>query len=192
MSSKPPPTPTTPSTNFSGETLVNHVPTTSAAAAATKPTDHSLQYRRKLAHLTTTLAPLLSITSGTAHPSFPRTILHYHLLTEDQLNELAHHYHQRTPSRFSLCYPLPVVGRWHQGGTTTGPGGEAAKLEDKRRRFGRFVGLRGCESPVDDGDGDEADREREQRAMELYVEGEIKRREERAWAEMTGRGKGCW
>lgn len=84
------------------------------------------------------------------------------------------------------------MGRWHQGGPTTGPGGEAAKLEDKRRRFGRFVGLRGCESPVDDGDGDEADREREQRAMELYVEGEIKRREERAWAEMTGRGKGCW
>ncbi|KAL8922070.1 MAG: hypothetical protein Q9208_005380 [Pyrenodesmia sp. 3 TL-2023] len=184
MSSKTPPTPTTPSTNFTGETLVNHPPTSAAA----KPTDHSLQYRRKLTHLTTALAPLLSITSGTAHPSFPSTILHYHLLTEDQLNELAHHYHQRTPSRFSLCYPLPVVGRWHQG--TTEPG-EAAKLEDKRRRFGRFVGLRGCESPVD-GDGGEADREREQRAMELYVEGEIKRREEKAWAEMTGRGKGCW
>ncbi|KAL8761987.1 MAG: hypothetical protein Q9184_001934 [Pyrenodesmia sp. 2 TL-2023] len=196
MSSKTPPTPTTPSTNFSGETLVNHPPTSgAAAAAASRLTDHSLQYRRKLAHLTTALAPLLSITSGTAHPAFPSTILHYHLLTEDQLNELAHHYHQRTPSRFSLCYPLPVVGRWHQGTTTTtttGQGGEAAKLEDKRRRFGRFVGLRGCESPVD-GEGDEADRERrEQRAMELYVEGEMKRREERAWAEMTGRGKGCW
>ncbi|KAI4199431.1 MAG: hypothetical protein LQ346_002569 [Caloplaca aetnensis] len=183
MSSKTPPTPTTPSTNFGGEPLINHTPTSTVA----KHTDHSLQYRRKLTHLSTTLAPLLSITSGTAHPSFPSTILHYHLLTEDQLNELAHHYHQRTPSRFSLCYPLPVVGRWHHG--TTGQG--EAKLEDKRRRFGRFVGLRGCESPVD-GDGDEANREREQRAMELYVEGEIKRREERAWAEMTGRGKGFW
>lgn len=65
-----------------------------------------------------------------------------------------------------------------------------ANLEDKRRRFGRFMGLRGCESPVD-GDGEEG-REREQRAMELWVAGEMRRREERAWAEMTGRGKGFW
>ncbi|KAI4136193.1 MAG: hypothetical protein LQ341_005795 [Variospora aurantia] len=121
-------------------------------------------------------------------------MLHYNLLTEDQLNELAHHYHQRTPSQWSLCYPLPVVGRWHvadDNNSSSAPPGRGqgqgvARLEDKRRRFGRFVGLRGCESPVvDDGDDDDAGREREQRAMELWVQGEMRKREERAWAEMT-------
>ncbi|KAI4206588.1 MAG: hypothetical protein LQ348_000910, partial [Seirophora lacunosa] len=196
-----PRTPTTPTSHFGGETLVDQ-PLAAAAAAtisATKPpTTASVQYRRKLAHLCTPLAPLLSITSGTAHPAFPRTMLHYNLLTEDQLNELAHHYHQRTPSQWSLCYPLPVVGRWHADndaaaaaiaappawqGQAQGHGQQAShRLEAKRRRFGRFVGLRGCESPVD---GDDAGRERDERAMELWVEGEIRKREERAWAEMT-------
>ncbi|KAL9604837.1 MAG: hypothetical protein Q9219_000285 [cf. Caloplaca sp. 3 TL-2023] len=201
MSSIPPPTPTsphapdTPTTEFSGVTLVN--PSNNGTS-----TSASLQFRRKLNHLSTPLAPLLSITAGTPHPFFPATILHYHLLTEDQLNELAHHYHQRTPSRWSLCYPLPVVGRWHVVGSSTAStiptqqeatvGQGMPTLEDKRRRFGRFVGLRGCESPVADAEGEQA-REREQLAMDLWVEAEMKRREERAWAEMVGRGqKGCW
>lgn len=34
------------------------------------------------------------------------------------------------------------------GGAT---GGERAGIEEKRRRFGRFVGLRGCESPTGEG-----------------------------------------
>ncbi|KAI4173096.1 MAG: hypothetical protein LQ343_003206 [Gyalolechia ehrenbergii] len=192
MASKTPPTPssphtpTTPAFAVSSAGLIN--PSTSAS------TNLSVQFRRKLTHLATPLAPLLSITSGTTHPSFPSTILNYHLLTEEQLNDLAHHYHQRTPNQWSLCYPLPIVGRWHAGsGPTISQQGQVhgeANLEDKRRRFGRFMGLRGCESPVD-GDGEEG-REREQRAMELWVAGEMRRREERAWAEMTGRGKGFW
>ncbi|KAL8707404.1 MAG: hypothetical protein Q9225_007761 [Loekoesia sp. 1 TL-2023] len=194
MSSKTPPTPTsphtpkTPSSTTTATTLV-HPPFSTAS--------NTLQFRRKLAHLSTPLAPLLSITSGTSHPSFPASILHYHLLTEAQLNELAHHYHQRTPSQWSLSYPLPVVGRWNANGTAHtqqggGMGQGEARLEDKRRRFGRFMGLRGCESPVDGDEESEVGREREQRAMELWVESEMRRREERAWAEMTGRGKGCW
>lgn len=71
--------------------------------------------------------------------------------------------------------------------------GAEASLEDKRRRFGRFMGLRGCESPVDgETAGEEERHEREQRAMELWVAGEMRRREEMAWSEMTGRGKGFW
>ncbi|KAL8940770.1 MAG: hypothetical protein Q9211_002113 [Gyalolechia sp. 1 TL-2023] len=193
MASQTPPTPssphtpTTPAFTVSSAGLVN--PSTSARTGV------SLQFRRKLAHLTTPLAPLLSITSGTCHPSYPATVLSYHLLTEEQLDALAHHYHQRTPSQWSLCYPLPVVGRWHagSGALATAPHGPVrgeAHVEAKRRRFGRFMGLRGCESPVD-GEGDEG-REREQRAMELWVAGEMRRREAKAWAEMTGRGKGFW
>lgn len=62
------------------------------------------------------------------------------------MDELARFYHQMTRGVWTDAYPVSV--RWDQ----------AADLETKRRRFGRFVGLRGCESPVvagfdDDGDG---------------------------------------
>lgn len=73
-------------------------------------------------------------------------------------------------------------------------------LEERRRRWGRFIGLKGCESPeFGDGDGDGAGRgdgdegrEREMRAMEMWVAQEMARREERAERELMGRGKGCW
>ncbi|MCJ1478484.1 hypothetical protein MMC13_007164 [Lambiella insularis] len=91
-----------------------------------------------ITHLRYPLAPLLSITTGTPHPCFPSTLLHYHLLTERQLDDLAHFYHQRTPTTFSFLYPEPVVERWNR----------AASIEHKRRWIGRFVGLRGCASPV--------------------------------------------
>ncbi|KAL8714911.1 MAG: hypothetical protein Q9220_001424 [cf. Caloplaca sp. 1 TL-2023] len=198
MSSKPPTSPTTPtipvspSSLLSGSTLVvnSSTPKITFSKVANTSNGSTLQFRRKLNHLSTPLAPLLSITSGISHPSFPLTILHYHLLTESQLNELAHHYHQRTPSEYSLGYPMPVVGRWWVHTTEVGDV-RGAEIEEKRRRFGRFVGLRGCESPYESDLGDEA-REREQRSMELWVESEMRRRQERAERELMGRGKGCW
>jgi len=81
---------------------------------------------------------LVSVQIGQAHPAFPATILQYHLLTEAQLDDLMHFYHQRTPGPFGMSYPAPIVTRWRHN----------ANIEDKRRRFGRFMGLRGCESPV--------------------------------------------
>jgi hypothetical protein len=130
-------------------------------------------------HLRSPLQPLLSITSGVAHPDFPATLFHYHLLSEAQLDDLAHFYHQRTPTIFSWLYPEPIVGRWwihSDDGSSSGSGnsdergqqsvnlagscvrgeakvaaGTSASIEEKRRRFGRFVGLRGCESPTFEG-----------------------------------------
>ncbi|KAL9587089.1 MAG: hypothetical protein Q9212_000456 [Teloschistes hypoglaucus] len=202
MSSQTPHTPTTPSStcpSSNDTTLVNH-------PASNNKNNTTLQFRRKLSHLSYPLAPLLSITSGISHPSFPTTILAYHLLTEQQLDELAHWYHQRTPSEWSFCYPLPVVDRWSIGTRDNGNGRPG--IEDKRRRFGRFVGLGGCESPVvvvvggGGGGGDERntngeededkEREREQRAIELWVEGQMKMREEKAERELMGGRKGCW
>ncbi|KAL8972194.1 MAG: hypothetical protein Q9183_000677 [Haloplaca sp. 2 TL-2023] len=194
MSSKPPPTPTTP-----------HMPSTPSSTSPTLVNDDkrnnenghlTLQFRRKLNHLSTPLAPLLSVTSGTSHPAFPTTLLHYHLLTSEQLDDLAHHYHQRTPSEYSLFYPLPVVGRW-----SVPPSGSAQQqqqqegtrevgIEDKRRRFGRFVGLRGCESPVGVGSSEGGDAE--QRAMELWVLSQIRMREAKAEAEIMSGRKGYW
>ncbi|KAL1967168.1 hypothetical protein VTN77DRAFT_3459 [Rasamsonia byssochlamydoides] len=97
-----------------------------------------------LQHLSRPLCPLVSITTGQPHPSFPRTILAYHLLTSEQLDDLARHYHQVWPPvPETFGYPIRVPA-WI--GT---PDEERVDIETKRRRIGRFVGLRGCESPVD-------------------------------------------
>ena len=56
----------------------------------------------KIAQLSLPLAPLVSLPSGQVHPSFPKTLLSFWLLTTDQLDELAHFYHQRTPSTVSI------------------------------------------------------------------------------------------
>ena len=132
------------------------------------PIPTNLLYRRHVEHLALTLQPLLSMTTGTPHPAFPRSILAFHLLTERQLDDLAHFYHQRTPTLHSLHYPAPIITRWKRD----------ADIEDKRRRFGRFLGLRGCDSPVVDGDMAE-EMEREMREMEAYGEGRIRRGMER-------------
>lgn len=173
----------------------------------------------RLAHLRTTLAPLVSVTDLTTHPDFPATLLHFYLLTSPQLDALAEHYHQRSPRVESWGYPISVVGRWAvrsgglssdglSSGTPALPGTTAtsssaldisaaimglepsdrktgsghgqgasgkATLADRRRRFGRFIGLRGCESPTLS--LQEAMRE-EERCVELWFEREVMRRAE--------------
>ncbi|UKZ46588.1 hypothetical protein TrVGV298_000793 [Trichoderma virens] len=98
--------------------------------------NHQLSLRRRLAknpelahklhQMALPLSPLVQLTTGAVHPHFPRTVLQFWLLTDAQLESLAQFYHQRTPS--------PLVS--------------AAPLEEKRRKMGRFIGLRGCESPT--------------------------------------------
>jgi len=83
------------------------------------------------------LAPLVQLTTGLVHPNFPRTLLAFWLLTEDQLDDLAHFYHQRTPCEWTQHYPCPVS--WPPGLT----------LEEKRRKLGKFIGLRGCDTPIE-------------------------------------------
>jgi hypothetical protein len=113
------------------------------------------------------LAPLVRLTTGEVHPVFPSTLLNFWLLTSEQCDELAHFYHQRTPSVYTTHYPCPVVWR------------PDATLEEKRRRIGRFIGLRGCESPV-----------------RVFTEEEIQRRvqeeRERAMEEERMGGKTRW
>ena len=82
------------------------------------------------------LAPLVQLTSGQVHPAFPQSLLNFWLLTEAQLDSLAHFYHQRTPCEWTAHYPCPVS--WSPGLT----------VEEKRRKLGRFIGLRGCETPT--------------------------------------------
>lgn len=112
-------------------------------------------YARAVAHLATELVPLISVTTGQPHESFPRSILQYHLLTHAQLDELARYYHQvYPPVRETEKYPIqiPAWVRRSEGVIKTECCGEVGKkvsLETKRRRWGRFLGLQGCESPVE-------------------------------------------
>lgn len=101
-----------------------------------------------LNHLSRRLAPLLSVTTGQPHPAFPKALLQYHLLTSAELDSLAAHYHQVIPSlKESSEYPRRIPPWVDKHGTPV----VDIPLETKRRRFGRFIGLKGCESP--DGEG---------------------------------------
>ena len=97
----------------------------------------SEEFREKLRRMALPLAPLVQLTTGQVHPAFPGTLLNFWLLTDAQLEELAHFYHQRTPCRWTFHYPCPISS-WDAG----------LPLEEKRRKIGRFIGLRGCDSPV--------------------------------------------
>lgn len=96
----------------------------------------SPRLRAKMAEMRKTLSPLVSITTGQVHEAFPKTLLHYWLLTHSELDALAAFYHQSTPSRWTNEYPK-VMG-WREG----------MGIEEKRRRWGMFMGLRGCETPT--------------------------------------------
>ena len=61
---------------------------------------------RKIAQLQLRLAPLVPIPEGPAHPAFPKTLMAFHLLTEDELDSIAHYYHQSTPGIWSNHYPV--------------------------------------------------------------------------------------
>lgn len=85
----------------------------------------------KLKQMALPLAPLVQLTSGHVHPAFPSTLLSFWLLTDEQLDQIAHFYHQRTPCQWTRHYPCPIT--W----------GEGLTVEEKRRKIGKFIGLRG-------------------------------------------------
>jgi len=68
---------------------------------------------QKLATLRLPLAPLVPLPSGSPHAAFPRTLLAYHLLTEEELDSIAHHYHQSTPGFWTNQYPENM--NWDKG-----------------------------------------------------------------------------
>ena len=63
-----------------------------------------------------------------------------------------------------------------------------AQVQAKRRRFGRFMGLRGCESPRSAA----LDEEKMRREMEAWMTKEMRKREERDAARRMWREKGFW
>ena len=63
---------------------------------------------KKIATLQLRLAPLVPLPSGRPHPAFPKTLMAFHLLTEEELDSIAHHYHQSTPGPWSNHYPASM------------------------------------------------------------------------------------
>lgn len=63
---------------------------------------------KKIATLQLRLAPLVPLPSGPPHPAFPKTLMAFHLLTENELDSIAHYYHQSTPGPWSNHYPAPM------------------------------------------------------------------------------------
>ncbi|QKX54134.1 uncharacterized protein TRUGW13939_01218 [Talaromyces rugulosus] len=104
----------------------------------------SPQFKPTIEHFSKKLAVLVSVTSGEAHPDAPQSILAFHLLTNQQLDDIARHYHQVWPPMpESFEYPK-MIPAWI--GTESE---DTTDIATKRRRIGRFIGMRGCESPVE-------------------------------------------
>lgn len=138
----------------------------------------------KISQLSLPLAPLVSLPNGQVHPQFPKTLLNFWLLTTDQLDELAHFYHQRTPGPWSSQYPCPInwrndatIGKWNLSPTIVQTNSYAIQ-EEKRMKIGRFIGLRGCESPSEmltqEDILEEVRKEREQQAEKDISQGKRK------------------
>ncbi|KAM7185455.1 hypothetical protein V8F33_012404 [Rhypophila sp. PSN 637] len=117
------------------QTDLNQQSQTFAQTQTSQPPFHPL-FPKKIQTLSLPLAPFVQLTSGLVHPAFPQTLLHFWLLTSDQLDALAAFYHQSPPCEWTAHYPCPIV--YHPG----------LSLEEKRRKIGKFIGLRGCETPV--------------------------------------------
>ncbi|KAH6685360.1 hypothetical protein F5X68DRAFT_262613 [Plectosphaerella plurivora] len=109
---------------------------TNQGGIAARRSAKSPAFREKLRQMTLPLAPLVQMTTGAVHPHFPTTLLKFWLLTESQLDDLALFYHQRTPGPWTSQYPCPIT--WPAG----------LKVEEKRRKMGKFIGLRGCVTPT--------------------------------------------
>lgn len=140
-----------------------------------------------VAHLASQLVPLISVRTGQAHPGFPKSLLQYHLLTHDQLDDLARWYHQTIDAgEERWMYPCPIAWDkvWCDSSSSSTSITENVSrrqlvdLDTKRRRWGRFIGLKGCDSPVEEQQESLTERmEREWRAALRKAEEEQRVRE---------------
>jgi hypothetical protein len=115
--------------------------------------------QQKLAHMRLRLAPIYPLPQGNPHPSFPETILQYWLLTEDQIDLMASYYHQTSPTN-QWHNQYPATMRWDSQflakpdhlrmseGEIAELLNDGERLGVKRRMLGRFIGLKGCETPI--------------------------------------------
>ncbi|KAI9669740.1 MAG: hypothetical protein M1831_007436 [Alyxoria varia] len=132
-------------------------PPQTATRPTLKPTPPSqLLDRRRRRHrdllltvtrLTFKLAALHPMPWGPPHPHFPRNLLNFLLLTDAELDSLARYYHQSDFSVWTYAYPETVNWDLEWLAHLRESRGKEAEVDVKRRKFGKFIGLRGCETP---------------------------------------------
>ncbi|KAJ5210246.1 hypothetical protein N7491_010052 [Penicillium cf. griseofulvum] len=143
-----------------------------------------------LRHLSTPLWPLVNCETGLPHPDFPPNMLAYNLLTSEQVDHLARHFHQvYPPVPATFNYPIhitPWIGTEEE---------KTLDLPTRVKRLGRFFGLRGCEGEgvdMDDhvdhenGNGNESESESEAEVLQ-QMELEWQQALQRAYAEESHR-----
>lgn len=91
---------------------------------------------RKIHTLRLSLHPLVPLPNGDPHPAFPRTLLAYHLLTEEELDSIAHYYHQSTPNEWTHQYPACM--NWDKEWLD---GNRVSRRGSRLRRRSSIVGL---------------------------------------------------
>ncbi|KAF7716804.1 Uncharacterized protein PECH_006812 [Penicillium ucsense] len=121
-----------------------------------------------LTYLSTPLTSLVHILTGLPHPDFPSCILAFHLLTVPQLDRLAVYYHQVwPPTPETGLYPV-VMRAWVGRVYGDGEGAADIGIEEKRKRFGGFIGLYEEEGVcLGVGREEEEEEEEEEDAMDL-------------------------
>ncbi|KAF2498417.1 hypothetical protein BU16DRAFT_615460 [Lophium mytilinum] len=121
------------------------------------PAARSPALASKIATMRLKICPIVSVMCGQASEHFPGTMLEFWLLTEAQLDGMAHFYSQSTPDEFTNLYPRPM--KWDKDFLSTATPKAMSSREKryrlniqdrmaiKRRKFAKFIGMRGCETP---------------------------------------------
>ncbi|KAL1633156.1 hypothetical protein SLS56_003018 [Neofusicoccum ribis] len=99
----------------------------------------------KVARMRLQLMPIYPLPAGPPHTKFPKTVLQFHLLTEEDLDSMAAYYSQSTPDEWTDRYPC-VIG-WDADFFADPSLSDEQRFVIKRRKLGKFIGLRGCETP---------------------------------------------
>lgn len=111
-------------------------------------------------------------------------MLSFNLLTSAQLDALALHFEQvYPPNQATFHYPKPIKPWLTTNGLVRNLG---VNTDVKKRRFGRFIGLRGCESPARE------KRDGEEESIREQVEKDWEDRLRGFWAENRARCRVCW
>jgi hypothetical protein len=139
---------------------------TSGISKANRPKSSILQRRQtkmpllsrnpelldKISQMRLTIAPIVHVQNGLSGPDFPPTMLNLFLLTEAQLDQLAHFYSQSTPD--ALTHQYPQTMDWSKPfleKDSTLPENcrlnELERVKIKMRMFARFIGMREAETP---------------------------------------------
>lgn len=102
--------------------------------------------QEKLRHMQLALEPIFQLPAGEPHPQFPETMLQFNLLTEELLDSFAHYYHQAEYGEYTFEYPDCMGWDVHYFDTLD----IVKRVAVKRRKFGKFIGLRGCQTPTEE------------------------------------------